>query len=257
MLMGQQFNYKSTRQIGAGGRGRAIVMVAPRTLTAECLVEVLMKNFPDNDVSRRDHISHLSDEEGEDARLVLLYRPAPETIWDMLERLHDHATEQSIGIVVESIDEAEDIFQQISGTEGVDGVVSLDLRLDVFLAAVRLLVKGGEHFPSALLQRLRRFEGDLPITRYGSTRAEAGEGSHGAPDPAAIALTTREIQILDLLCNGTQNKIIADRLRLSENTVKVHIRNIYKKMGVRNRTEAASQFFKSDFAATLKPKRKD
>ncbi|MDI6835994.1 MAG: LuxR C-terminal-related transcriptional regulator, partial [Rhizobiaceae bacterium] len=40
-----------------------------------------------------------------------------------------------------------------------------------------------------------------------------------------------------------QNKIIADRLGLSENTVKVHIRNIYKKMKVRNRTEAASYFF--------------
>jgi len=51
------------------------------------------------------------------------------------------------------------------------------------------------------------------------------------------------VQILDLICKGTQNKIIADKLHLSENTVKVHVRNIYKKMNVRNRTEAASRFF--------------
>lgn len=65
------------------------------------------------------------------------------------------------------------------------------------------------------------------------------------------ALTTREVQILDLLCKGTQNKIIADRLHLSENTVKVHVRNIYKKMNVRNRTEAASRFFHKDEDATF------
>lgn len=67
----------------------------------------------------------------------------------------------------------------------------------------------------------------------------------------AAALTTREVQILDLLCKGTQNKIIADRLHLSENTVKVHVRNIYKKMNVRNRTEAASRFFHKDEDASF------
>ncbi|MGO7564991.1 response regulator transcription factor, partial [Rhizobium johnstonii] len=39
------------------------------------------------------------------------------------------------------------------------------------------------------------------------------------------ALTTREVQILDLIFKGTQNKIIADKLHLSENTVKVHVSN--------------------------------
>ena len=66
--------------------------------------------------------------------------------------------------------------------------------------------------------------------------------------PHRYRLIHRWRQILDLICKGTQNKIIADRLGLSENTVKVHVRNIYKKMNVRNRTEAASRYFTNDAA---------
>lgn len=254
--MGEGFDSRSARLMNAGGQKPAIVMIAPRDMTTECLVEVLVKNFPDNDVCRHDDVSDITEDEAENMRLVLIYRPVPDRIRNVLERLRDSGTDHSTGIVVESIDEAEDIFNRMSGANLVDGVVPLDLRLDVFLAAVRLLAKGGEHFPSALLQRLRRGNGDSPVSRQ---RRSARSGQDGSPpsDPAAVALTTREIQILDLLCSGTQNKIIADRLRLSENTVKAHVRNIYKKMHVRNRTEAALRFFRNDFAASLRAKRKN
>lgn len=46
--------------------------------------------------------------------------------------------------------------------------------------------------------------------------------------------------------HGHAEQVIAARLGLSENTVKVHVRNIFKKMNVRNRTEAASRYFTAE-----------
>lgn len=52
------------------------------------------------------------------------------------------------------------------------------------------------------------------------------------------ALTEREQEILTLIAKGYKNKDIADQLFISEGTVKVHVNNILRKMGVSNRSEA-------------------
>ena len=53
------------------------------------------------------------------------------------------------------------------------------------------------------------------------------------------SLTTRERQIVLVLAEGLTNKEIARRLRLTEGTVKVHLHNIYQKLGISNRTALA------------------
>ena len=52
------------------------------------------------------------------------------------------------------------------------------------------------------------------------------------------ALTTREVQLLELLATGLTNRAIARRLFISEATVKTHLVHIYGKLGVDNRTSA-------------------
>lgn len=51
-------------------------------------------------------------------------------------------------------------------------------------------------------------------------------------------LTAREVQVLELLAEGLPNKAIAERLGISDQTVKFHVASISGKLGARNRTEA-------------------
>ncbi|MHA3774025.1 response regulator [Verrucomicrobiota bacterium sgz303538] len=60
--------------------------------------------------------------------------------------------------------------------------------------------------------------------------------------PEPVQLSKRETEILELLTQGLANKEIADRLGLSTETVRVHLRRIYDKLHVRSRTEAALKF---------------
>ena len=52
------------------------------------------------------------------------------------------------------------------------------------------------------------------------------------------ALTPREIEVLELLAEGLPNKAIAERLRISDQTVKFHVSSISGKLGAANRTDA-------------------
>lgn len=54
------------------------------------------------------------------------------------------------------------------------------------------------------------------------------------------ALTPRERQMLELVSRGHSNKEIARQIFVSENTVKYHLKNVYRKLCVRGRTQAAA-----------------
>ena len=55
------------------------------------------------------------------------------------------------------------------------------------------------------------------------------------------SLSEREIEVLELIAEGLINQEIADQLYLSLHTVKVHARNIYSKLAVKNRTQAVAK----------------
>jgi len=56
---------------------------------------------------------------------------------------------------------------------------------------------------------------------------------------AAVHLTPRETEVLAALCNGQTNKEIARALNLSEPTIKLHVKTLYRRLGATNRTQAA------------------
>lgn len=71
------------------------------------------------------------------------------------------------------------------------------------------------------------------------------------PQEEAAQLSKRETEILELLTQGLANKEIADRLGLSIETVRVHLRRIYDKLHVHSRTEAALKYRES--GNTMRP----
>ncbi len=63
-------------------------------------------------------------------------------------------------------------------------------------------------------------------------------GLYRRPGPNPYSLTGRELQVLAQVCEGRSNLNIAKRLGITEGTVKIHLSNSYKKLGVENRTQA-------------------
>ena len=60
-------------------------------------------------------------------------------------------------------------------------------------------------------------------------------------------LTKREVRILKLVASGNSNREIADRLFVSEKTVKNHLNHIYRKLGAKNRAQAVVEGLKRDY----------
>jgi DNA-binding NarL/FixJ family response regulator len=63
-------------------------------------------------------------------------------------------------------------------------------------------------------------------------------GVRESAEPKEFRLTQRQLEVLDLIAQGHPNKIIADYLDISEQTVKIHINQIFKELRVFNRTQA-------------------
>jgi DNA-binding NarL/FixJ family response regulator len=68
-----------------------------------------------------------------------------------------------------------------------------------------------------------------------------------SPTTTLEALTAREMEIVEFVKQGLSNKIIAYKIKLSENTVRNHLRNIMGKLGLKNRVQLATLALKEDW----------
>ena len=100
--------------------------------------------------------------------------------------------------------------------------------------AVGYLLKDAE--PEELIRGLEAAaRGESPLDPKAAQALVAARAAQGS-DPD---LTPRERQVLALLADGLPNKLIARRLEISEKTVKAHLTNIFQRIGVSDRTQAA------------------
>ena len=124
-------------------------------------------------------------------------------------------------VILTVSDSDDDLFTAIQA--GADGYLHKDLDASEFLE---------------MLAGLER--GEAAITRKTAAQLMSGFQNLTQQTENPDQLTKREIQLLRWMVEGYSNKAIAEQLFISENTVKYHIRNIFQKLEVQNRTEAVT-----------------
>lgn len=114
-------------------------------------------------------------------------------------------------VIVSSVEPAAETRDLLRA--GARGYVHKRATADELLSVLRFVLEGGTQIPSALLS---------------------------APAPQDVALTPRQREVLTLLAKGSSNREIADELKISEATVRVHVSSIMRALDVENRTQAAT-----------------
>lgn len=112
---------------------------------------------------------------------------------------------------------------------------------DALRAGIRAALPG-DISPEQLVAALQAVASGLLILH--PSHAEEGLAAGSSParalDELAESLTSRELEVLQMLAAGLSNKEIAVRLNISEHTVKFHVASILGKLGAASRTEAVS-----------------
>lgn len=122
------------------------------------------------------------------------------------------------------LSDCEEIRQMAAVLEcGVNGYIPASVGLKAVVDAIRTAASGGFLLTGHALEDLR----------------QAILKEKPADTPCTDRLTSRQSAVAEALRQGKPNKTIAFELGMCENTVKVHVRNILKKLNVINRTEAA------------------
>lgn len=97
--------------------------------------------------------------------------------------------------------------------------------------------------PAKLLEAIQEiYMGGSPMSSQIARKVISSFQKPAVPD-AALLLTKREQELLDLLAQGFRYKEIADQLSLSIDTIRTHIRNIYRKLEVQSRAEALNKIY--------------
>lgn len=107
---------------------------------------------------------------------------------------------------------------------GIDACLVKNITSDALIQYLGLVVAGERVFPVELAKLL--IDGKL-------------DGARGHMSSSHNGLSPREVEILGCLVNGDPNKVIANRLQITEATVKVHLKGLLRKINAANRTQAA------------------
>lgn len=126
-------------------------------------------------------------------------------------------------IVVSATNNVADIEQSM--VVGAMGFIHKTATAHETTSIIKQVLAGDISMPTALLQRVHTAD---------ASDSTASVDLHSD----AVTLTLRQQEVLSLLAQGLPNKLIADRMSVSEGTVKLHVYAVFRALGSRNRTEA-------------------
>ncbi len=213
---------------------RLLLVIDPRALTRQSLTEMLARGLPDHRIVAVPSCEELlnGSDKPELTPGVILLKPGTggaRGAWarGAIQWLTLWLPGAPV-MVVSDGDDAEDVEELLA--LGVRGYLPTSADPEVAFAAVRLVYAGGMYIPGQLFRKVAARNGAAALGVQATRRAE---------QPATPDLTPRELAVTDLLRKGKPNKVIGIELGMQESTVKVHVRNIMRKLQAANRTQAA------------------
>ncbi|MBZ9654894.1 helix-turn-helix transcriptional regulator [Phyllobacterium lublinensis] len=223
----------------------SIVVIDCQTLSRSCLIRILRGELPDvavHDIATSDELVGII-EKHINLAVINIENCCMTDAWVAVNLAYIHQLRPETALMLlTQLDEAsitDAIVSEISRL-GVKGYTTNTAPVEVVLAAIRLILAGGAYYPRSVNiddseSSSMSAETPGPLSLPASNR---GDEAMDAPETAMIGFTERERQVLATLRRGLPNKIIASELDLSENTIKVHISHIMRKLNATNRTEA-------------------
>jgi DNA-binding NarL/FixJ family response regulator len=177
--------------------------------------------------------------------------------WEAAIRVLRGLDEERPVVVLSDTETPRDILQAFRA--GARGFLPTSLEPEVAFDALSFILRGGAYVPPSVLaachspvgppeeERLLRHDANSADFADAPRAVEPLTGDEAGPSDAARAsalgarfsLTQRQSVVLRGLCRGESNKEIARELDMSEATVKVHVRQVLRKLGASNRTQAA------------------
>ena len=129
--------------------------------------------------------------------------------------------EVQVAMLTDSENE-EELFSAIES--GATGYLLKDMKVDDLIESIDLIGKGEVILSPPLGEKL--------VGKFAAMRQKEPEDQTG--------LTQQELEVVKLLAKGATNKEIAETLFITENTAKVHLKNILGKLGLRNRQQVVA-----------------
>jgi DNA-binding NarL/FixJ family response regulator len=233
-----------------------LVVIDDEPFSRECLVEAMRSAFLDTPVVGLSLVDEVRQIERGDFALVLLrdrtYPISGRHLASEAKALV-HLCPNVPVVVLSLCPNAQTVGEAI--TTGVRGIIPVTTSLKVAVAALRLVMVGGTYYPCMLANDVRSITeadgiGHSMISALESHSIETASNPllrlmdqsddmiDGNACDANVMFTARELEVLEALQKGWSNKWIAHSLHISENTIKVHIQRIMRKLHASNRTEA-------------------
>ena len=219
-----------------------LVIIEQHALARTCILNILKRELAGLEIVEMATTSDLSWLSDRDIRLIAL------SIGD--QQITDPSIEDSLALLAKSCPKAavallsnrdDEATATAAMQRGVRGFFPITIPVEVAIAGLRLVLAGGVYRPLPIV-RQNGAPSLNTISEHPNVPESCGIHEHNgattlAPERTLIDLTPREQHVLEALQLGLPNKLIAVRLNLSENTVKMHIQRIMRKCSAHNRTE--------------------
>jgi len=154
-----------------------------------------------------------------------------------MQQVHEVKNNCPCSLIIALVENEKDANLAGIITQGVDGCVSKSIMRGYLVKTVELACRAGIYCLPASVKRT------VFVTNTENALACEGHFQRGLPEVCKV-LTKRELEILQLMARNYSNRKIMEELYISEPTVKNHVSNILRKLGKKNRTQAAVYAYK-------------